>query len=88
MTGYVIVTNVYVGDANLTGDGASYVEFINNGDQIVIIENVEIPPYGSWSPTPPVADHIDNTMYQLQFLTPTTKKKLVMVRKYLNNAVQ
>ena len=85
--GYNVITIRIGADGPAPAEGAAYVEFINQGDAPVMVENVTILPFGSWSPTTAVAGDLDFTQYRIKFNTPANNKSLVMVRKFYNDAV-
>lgn len=67
-------------------DRVACVEFINNGNNIVVInESVQILPFNSWIPALPVADEYDIGSYRFRFVEPSTNKNLIVSKKYYNN---
>lgn len=85
--GYNIVTTRVGKDGPYPAKGCAYIEFINQGDNTVMVDNVTILPWGSWSPTPAVSNELDYTQYRVKFTTPSTDLNLVVVRKFYNDAV-
>lgn len=79
---YEIVTNSIGNDAiKWPAQGCNYIEFINNGDASVFVNEIEILPFGSWVPVPPLSGEQDFTTYRLKFSTGTVYN-LVSVRKF------
>ena len=66
----------------ISADNANYIEFINNGDGIVTVDDVKILPFGSWAPVPPLADEENTTQYTIKFEAPATIYALMVTRKY------
>lgn len=84
MSSYKIITNSLSNqNPKWPGDGCNYIEFINQGDGIVRVEDVQILPWGSWSPAPPIEGHQDFTEYNIRFVQPATIFNLVCVRKFI-----
>lgn len=77
------INTVYNDDCYVMAGGCNYIEFINNGDANVTVDNVIILPFGSWSPTPPIHGEVNNTQYTAIFAT-SNNKNLVVVRKFYN----
>lgn len=88
LQGYRIVSNTLANDTiHWPASGCNYIEFINNGNGIVYVNQTKILPYGSWAPAPPLRGEADYTQYNLRWET-ATEYNLVCHRKYYINAVQ
>jgi hypothetical protein len=84
MPGYKTITQSLSNQNNKwPGDGCNFIEFINQGDGIVFVDDVQILPWGSWAPSPPIDGHEDYTEYRIKFVQPATSFNLICVRKFM-----
>lgn len=81
---FINVQNVVSANQYFNAEGAAYIEFINNGDGVVLVDKVQVLPFGSFAPVPPVSGDRDYTQYTIEFLQPFTLKNLVVTRKFYN----
>lgn len=84
MQGYNVITTRIGEDSPIPAKGCAYIEFINQGDTNVMVDDVTILPLGSWAPAPAVPGEQDWTQYRCKFTTPSTNRALIVVRKFYN----
>ena len=69
-------------DIRYTMDGASDIDFINVGDDIVICNSVEYKTGEGFSFVVPVFGAIDETLYNISFPNPGGDSKVTIVKTY------
>jgi hypothetical protein len=84
---YNVIVQVYSTNGNIPSQNASYIEFVNCGDAMVSVEGVLIPPFGSWSPVPPLPFESDNSQYKVTFTDGAVNNWLCVTRKFYVGAV-
>lgn len=82
MVNYKNVIQRYDKNAKIGGDGCSAIEFINNGTSIAKINGLQLNPFASFSPSIPVANQQDVTMYFVEFEA-GGNNNLMVVRKFV-----